>query len=524
MVKGRPLPRARVSVRSDYGLQVGSRKNVEPAPWSRAAAAQAPNDIVGPYEIWNDSHEIASRQKTFDGLSICAPHCFDSVASTGETDADCGGICASCDLGQACARTTDCAIGYCSDGRCTTNSCANKVADGDEGDVDCGGTCRLCAEHQRCRVDGDCASGACKIDPSNARVSGECVLDHCSDLHRDADEGGVDCGGVDCKSCALRAACATDSDCLSGYCDSEHCVASACSDRKHSRGETDVDCGGTVCEKCQDGQTCAAGSDCQSGLCDPRRLICSKAECVNGIVDQGENAVDCGRSCPGGCNGGTACDYNGECDSRECEAGVCAGSSCVDGVRTGDESDVDCGGACARKCGIDARCFRGSDCWTNICNMAARRCVLTACEDGLKSIFETGVDCGGVCAACPIDQGCGVDADCVSGACSPLTNTCVATTCTDGEQNRGESDVDCGGPCKPCGIEQTCAQNADCASNICNAIYHRCAATTCDNGLLDAGEADVDCGVACLLACGSGQHCTVPGDCVTGECNGTTCM
>ena len=54
------------------------------------------------------------------------------------------------------------------------------------------------------------------------------------------------------------------------------------------------------------------------------------------------------------------------------------------------------------------------------------------CTDGIQNGTETGIDCGGACAACP--------------------------TCTDGIQNGDETGVDCGGPdCEPCyvAIENT---------------------------------------------------------------------
>ncbi len=46
------------------------------------------------------------------------------------------------------------------------------------------------------------------------------------------------------------------------------------------------------------------------------------------------------------------------------------------------------------------------------------------CSDGIQNQGETGVDCGGPCAACP--------------------------TCNDGIQNQGETGIDCGGPCVAC--------------------------------------------------------------------------
>jgi hypothetical protein len=59
--------------------------------------------------------------------------------------------------------------------------------------------------------------------------------------------------------------------------------------------------------------------------------------------------------------------------------------------------------------------------------------VITACtgtcSDGIQNCGETGVDCGGPCAA-----------------------ACAGTaTCSDNIQNQGETGVDCGGPCPACG-------------------------------------------------------------------------
>lgn len=63
------------------------------------------------------------------------------------------------------------------------------------------------------------------------------------------------------------------------------------------------------------------------------------------------------------------------------------------------------------------------------------------CTDGIQNGDETGVDCGGSCAACP--------------------------TCTDGIMNGEEEGVDCGGPdCPPCyvGLQDTKWQSS--GSNV----------------------------------------------------------
>ncbi len=79
------------------------------------------------------------------------------------------------------------------------------------------------------------------------------------------------------------------------------------------------------------------------------------------------------------------------------------GPTCTDGIQNGDETGVDCGGSCAA-------------------------CTTTpTCTDGIQNGDETGVDCGGSCAPCT-----------------------TTPTCTDGMQNGNETGVDCGGNCPPC--------------------------------------------------------------------------
>lgn len=59
-------------------------------------------------------------------------------------------------------------------------------------------------------------------------------------------------------------------------------------------------------------------------------------------------------------------------------------------------------------------------------------CSAPTCSDGIQNQGETGIDCGGPCAACP-------------------------PSCTDGIQNQGETGIDCGGPCSPCAVVSSCA-------------------------------------------------------------------
>ncbi len=77
------------------------------------------------------------------------------------------------------------------------------------------------------------------------------------------------------------------------------------------------------------------------------------------------------------------------------------------------------------------------------------------CSDGIQNQGETGVDCGGPCAACPpacddgIMNGDETGIDCGGATCP------ACPTCTDGMQNGDETGIDCGGSCP------------DACSNLC---------------------------------------------------------
>ena len=104
--------------------------------------------------------------------------------------------------------------------------------------------------------------------------------------------------------------------------------------------------------------------------------------------------------------------------------------TCSDGLQNGDESGIDCGGSCAA------------------CTPQP------TCTDGLLNGDELGVDCGGSCTACP--------------------------SCSDGLLNQDESGIDCGGTCDPCPIVPTCS-----------------------DGLQNGDELGVDCGGSCTACLAS---------------------
>ena len=62
-------------------------------------------------------------------------------------------------------------------------------------------------------------------------------------------------------------------------------------------------------------------------------------------------------------------------------------------------------------------CTSSPDCATGICNTQTQRCVSSYCQDGVRDNGETGIDCGGSCAACIIRHCPAAMIDCGDGVC-----------------------------------------------------------------------------------------------------------
>jgi hypothetical protein len=112
---------------------------------------------------------------------------------------------------------------------------------------------------------------------------------------------------------------------------------------------------------------------------------------------------------------------------------------------------------------------------------ANKKCVAANCSDGVRNNGETGVDCGGPCAAltptqvCPPGDACGTASDCQSGICN--------------------SGSQCGA-LRPNGQQCNYLDPAPgCASNYCNGLGN-CAACTSPSNCLSAKCSDAGvCGM-----------------------------
>jgi plastocyanin len=71
---------------------------------------------------------------------------------------------------------------------------------------------------------------------------------------------------------------------------------------------------------------------------------------------------------------------------------------------------------------------------------------------------------GKVCSGAGACVGCVVGADCTSGVCT--ANVCAAASCTDGVMNGTETGLDCGGSCAAC-LGAACTTASNCASGAC---------------------------------------------------------
>lgn len=305
-----------LGLKGNVGVQIGARIQAAGSSFAGTAGQIAGVDLG--FEPWQHEYDIYS--KTFSvgaGLGYCTPGCRDSANNFNETGVDCGGgQCAACELDQGCNRNSDCRVGYCSGGVCSTNSCGDGVEDGDETDVDCGGSCARCSSGASCGSGYDCQSGFCNRQYA---AEGACIDDHCQDGIQDADECGVDCGGEQCAKCGNFVRCSEAEDCQSGITDGQSCVSSDCNNRERDGDESGIDCGGdNTCRRCGAGEGCRGDGDCSSSaqscvLEEAADVGACEDRCHNGVKDDNEGDVDCSHLCPSRCAAGQGCRDQSDC-------------------------------------------------------------------------------------------------------------------------------------------------------------------------------------------------------------------
>jgi hypothetical protein len=186
--------------------------------------------------------------------------------------------------------------------------------------------------------------------------------------------------------------------------------------------------------------------------------ICAQGVCSTMKATQGATCSD---------NQGDICDGLGNCVS-----------SCSDLKLDGTETDVDCGGAYCdkeeRTCGLGKNCLNNADCTVSVSGFCGTNhtCVAPSCSDGVQNGDETGVDCGGACAAltkpqlCPVGDGCDTATDCVTGLC---TAGHICGYRSNGQQCFMGTPASCqSNYCSPAGNCEPCTSPSDCGGLSCS--------------------------------------------------------
>ena len=245
--------------------------------------------------------------------------CANGVLDPGESDVDCGGICATkCAEGQRCTVPSDCVSGGCDEtlAVCATASCSDGHRNGDETDVDCGGgSCPQCGEGKGCSQPLDCESHICQMAPGC--TASPCKMECMASSTETSPDGGVaDGGSLGGKACSDASECDDHNPCTEDQC---------------------VPSGGneffTICYNqplsgvaCDDESACTVNDTCQEGSCTGTAISCP-------AIDQCHLAGTCDPV--GGCpnpakDDGTPCDDGNACTSGEaCQGGVCTGGTAV---------------------------------------------------------------------------------------------------------------------------------------------------------------------------------------------------
>jgi hypothetical protein len=246
-------------------------------------------------------------------------------------------------------------------------------------------------------------------------------------------------------------------------------------------------------------------------------LSCGGAPCLDGVLGEGEDLIDCGGPCPAcqclsddGCGDGLfctgleTCNEYGNCvaGSDPCPGAICKESSdiCVDCLNdTHCDDGLFCNGV--ERCHYDDTCMAGPvPCPWTTCDDAGDVCIV--CDN--DGTCEPGEDC----ANCPIDCIKGSAAVCGNGVCETADGeTCIS--CPD----------DCNGKQNGVLTNQYCCGDGIAGTNPVTCADARC--TGGGNTCMTAEHLAYCCGDATCEDMESRANC--PADCtpvVPGEAGG----
>jgi len=313
-------------------------------------------------------------------------------------------------VGETCADSSHCALGFCVDGVCC--------------DSVCNGLCTACSSATK----GGGADGVCGLAADGVDAHGDCSDDGAGTCDLD---GLCDGNG----SCRVYPA---GSSCGPSLCVENAQIGAACDGAGECLPTATVDCGAFACEQgvcaasCSSAGGCVDGAWCDGGACEPRGSL--GASCGDGLACLSGHCVDgfcCQSACDGQCE---ACDVQGGEGSCVPVAGQPHGA-----VRPACDAGTDAEPCIASSCdGIERASCEGLVGSSVVCRAAA-------CEDGLMTLASIcdgsgscpdarTKDCGSyACGETECIETCAGDEDCAAGStCDASTGLCAAgATCVD---------------------------------------------------------------------------------------------
>ncbi|MCA9669439.1 MAG: hypothetical protein KC503_27780 [Myxococcales bacterium] len=355
--------------------------------------------------------------------------------------------------------------------------------------------------------DGDASDDA--SDTTRDQPIGDSTHDSDGDMSRDGTPDTPDAGAdsmdampdttrdgirIDGDLGALRgngSGCATNSQCLSGWCIDGVCCNKQCDGKCETCSANPG-----ICQPVAEGslppsgKTCPTGSGCnEDGRCDgvgrcrtkPLGSTCSTATCTSTTYNV-----------PKICNAAASCVNASatttiSCGSYKCSATTVCQAPCGSNGNCSTGGNTCSGGKCnGTLYPLGTACNQGTECASGICQQGF--CCLTSCSGPCKSCGVAGLE--GQCVDVPAGE------PSVAGGCA--VNGCT----TDGR-------CDGNGACRttrdgtPCGTKPVeCTGTTDgtltmrtCQSGQCTEMKMTCGKYKCQNG------------TSCLGRCSTGSHC-----------------
>ncbi len=355
---------------------------------------------------------------------------------------------------------------------------------------------------QRNRMRALFESGGYRSSLLNSSACGDVVAPTCDDGLQNGDEEGIDCGGSNCEPC---------------ICEGVEVTMTLNFDNYPSETSWQITGGGTVFASggtygSQPQMSTLNITECLPEGCYTVTvfdsygdgLCCSYGEGSYFVTDEYGNELASGASFSSSSSGNFCVTIdNGP------------NPTCDDGILNGDETGIDCGGSCAACATCDDGILNGDETGVD-CGGSCAACA--TCDDGILNGDETGIDCGGSCAACATCDDGILNGDETGIDCG---GSCVAcATCDDGILNGDETGIDCGGSCAACATCDDGILNGDETGIDCGGSCAACA--TCDDGILNGDETGVDCGGSCA-ACATCDDGILNGDETGIDCGGPDC-